>query len=149
MIKITSNGTSVIDYCESHEFSKAVIAYVRAWSNEYKGEGVTFDMLERAFAQYFRTRGDETIDLPRTQNIVVWVGCSKDFKEIVLDAIQSLEIHGAACEMEHYTRATNRMQSYLLAQPSDFKKRPSKTKWQPLWLLPGSGVANLDSQMAN
>lgn len=139
-------NTSPQALCEQHKYHLAVIAYVRNFHKVYK-EGVTFDMLCRLLAPYFPVDGDEAIDLPRTENIVVWVRCSPLFKEIFMEAMATFEIHGEACNIQRYIHSDERMNDIMLAQDSDMHKRPFKTKWQPMWLLPGSGIKNMDQAL--
>lgn len=72
----------------------AMVSYVRAM------DWVSFPELQRALAPYMPTTGDSAIEFPK--NLVVWLGMSREFVDILLDLTHRKVLHyHSACVLTH------------------------------------------------
>ena len=108
---------------EHGQLNAALAEYVR------KHDFVTFPQLQEAFASFLSTEGEQGLALRSDPNIVLWVGMSGEFAELLSKLIAGKRLYLHAANADRYAGKTNGLKLPRLDElPED---RVSKPAWLP------------------
>ena len=111
---------------EHGQFNAAVVEFVR--QHDY----VIFPQLEQAFAEFLPTDGEVGLALRSDKNVVLWLGLSPEFSEVIAKLITSRRLYVHPAPLERYETAGDSLRLPPIdGLPSDRLKRPS---WLPVCL---------------
>jgi hypothetical protein len=111
---------------EHGQLNAAVVEFVR------RHDYVTFPQLEQAFSEFLPTSGEVGLALRSDPNVVLWVGLSPEFSEVIAKLITARRLYVHRTPLERYRTNGNVLRlPPLETLPQDRLPRPS---WLPVCL---------------
>ncbi|HUG91591.1 MAG TPA: AAA family ATPase [Planctomycetaceae bacterium] len=111
---------------EHGQLNAAVVEYIRRY------DYVTFPQLEQAFAEFLPTEGEVGLALRSDPNVVLWVGLSPEFSEVIAKLIAARRLYVHRTPLDRYQADGNALRLPPLDDlPAERLKRPA---WLPVCL---------------